>query len=104
MPRIIARAATKKRARRVIASIIGYPRCPMTAPGVVLRQSRFLTFDGAVSVVTAHQRPDRFRQLQADLGEAKRIARGAGLPYPAASFGEDRVAQESSGLHRLPAI
>jgi decaprenylphospho-beta-D-ribofuranose 2-oxidase len=76
----------------------------MTASGAVLRQSRFLTFDGAVSAVTAHQRPDRFRQLEADLGEAKRIARGAGLSYAAASFGEDVVVQEMTAFDRLLAF
>jgi decaprenylphospho-beta-D-ribofuranose 2-oxidase len=76
----------------------------MTASGVVLRQSRFLTFDGAVSVVTSHQRPDRFRQLEADLGQAKRIARGAGLSYAAASFGEDVVVQEMTAFDRLLAF
>jgi len=67
----------------------------------LLRQSRFLTFDGAVSLVTAHQRPDRFRQLEADLGESKRIARGAGLSYAAASFGEGVVVQEMTAFDRL---
>ena len=76
----------------------------MTVSGAVLRQSRFLTFDGAVSVVTAHQRPDRFRQLEADLGEAKRIARGGGLSYAAASFGEDVVVQEMTAFDRLLAF
>jgi len=76
----------------------------MTASGALLRQSRFLTFDGAVSVVTAHQRPDRFRQLEADLGEAKRIARGAGLSYAAASFGDGVVVQEMTAFDRLLAF
>jgi decaprenylphospho-beta-D-ribofuranose 2-oxidase len=76
----------------------------MTTSGAAQRQSRFLTFDGAVSVVTAHQRPDRFRHLEADLGDAKRIARGAGLSYAAASFGEDVVVQEMTAFDRLLAF
>ena len=67
----------------------------------VLRQSRFMTFDGAVSLVTAHQRPDRYRHLEVDFGSRKRIARGAGLSYAAASFGEGVVAQEMSVFDRL---
>jgi decaprenylphospho-beta-D-ribofuranose 2-oxidase len=73
----------------------------MPANAAVLRQSRFITFDGAVSLVTAHQRPDRYRHLEVDLGSAKRIARGAGLSYAAASFGEGIVVQEMSAFDRL---
>jgi decaprenylphospho-beta-D-ribofuranose 2-oxidase len=70
----------------------------------VLRQSRFMTFDGAVSLTTAHQRPDRYRHLEADLGARKRIARGAGLSYAAASFGRDVVVQEMTAFDRLLAF
>jgi decaprenylphospho-beta-D-ribofuranose 2-oxidase len=73
----------------------------MAANDAVLRQSRFTTFDGAVSLVTAHQRPDRYRHLEADLGGRQRIARGAGLSYAAASFGQDIVVQEMSAFDRL---
>ena len=67
----------------------------------VLRQSRFITFDGAVSLVTAHQRPDRYRHLEANFGGGIRIARGAGLTYSAASFGEGVVVQEMTAFDRL---
>ena len=67
----------------------------------MLRQTRFITFDGAVSLVTAHQRPDRYRHLEADFGSGKRIARGAGLTYSAASFGKDVVVQDMSAFNRL---
>jgi decaprenylphospho-beta-D-ribofuranose 2-oxidase len=73
----------------------------MAANDAVLRQSRFTTFDGAVSLVTAHQRPDRYRHLEADFGGRQRIARGAGLSYAAASFGRDIVVQEMSAFDRL---
>jgi len=81
-----------------------YSRAQMSTPGAVLRQSRFISFDGAVSVVTAHQRPDRYRHLEADLGTRKRIARGAGLSYSAASFGGDVVVQEMTAFDRLLAF
>ncbi len=67
----------------------------------ILRQSRFITFDGAVSLVTDHQRPDRYRHIEVDLGNRKRIARGAGLSYAAASFGKGVVVQEMSAFDRL---
>ena len=74
---------------------------PVNDPRVALRQSRFISFDGAVSLVTAHQRPDRYRHLEADFGGGKRIARGAGLSYAAASFGKDIIVQEMSAFDRL---
>jgi len=66
-----------------------------------LRQSRFVSFDGAVSSSNPHQRPDRYRHLEADFGSRKRIARGAGLSYAAASFGQGSVVQEMSAFDRL---
>ncbi|MBK7792755.1 MAG: flippase-like domain-containing protein [Betaproteobacteria bacterium] len=69
-----------------------------------LRTSRFVSFDGAVSLSSLHQRPDRYRHLEADLGGGKRIARGAGLSYSAASFGEGVVVQEMSSFNRVLAF
>lgn len=69
-----------------------------------LRESRFVTFDGAVSARCLHQRPDRYRQLEADFGERTRIARGAGLSYAAASFGPGAIVQEMSAFNRLLAF
>jgi decaprenylphospho-beta-D-ribofuranose 2-oxidase len=51
-----------------------------------------------------HQRPDRYRHLEADLGREKRIARGAGLSYSAASFGEGIIVQEMSSFNRVLAL
>jgi decaprenylphospho-beta-D-ribofuranose 2-oxidase len=76
----------------------------MAAHEAVTRRSRFVTFDGGVSVVTTHHRPDRYRQLEADLGGRKRIARGAGLSYAAASFGEEVLVQEMTSFDRLLAF
>ncbi len=69
-----------------------------------LRRSRFISFDGAVSMSSLHQRPDRYRHLEADLGREKRIARGAGLSYSAASFGEGIIVQEMSSFNRVLAL
>lgn len=69
--------------------------------GPILRQTKFVTFDGSLSQVTAHQRPDRYRQLEVDFGRRKRIARGAGLSYVAASFGSDVVVQQMTAFDRL---
>ena len=67
----------------------------------ILRQSRFVSFDGAVSLSTWHQRPDRYRNLEQDLGNMPRIARGGGYSYAAASFGEGVVVQQMSAFNRL---
>ncbi len=69
-----------------------------------LRRSRFISFDGAVSMSSLHQRPDRYRHLEADLGGKKRIARGAGLSYSAASFGDGIIVQEMSSFNRMLAL
>ncbi len=69
-----------------------------------LRISRFVSFDGAMAISTMHQRPDRYRQLEADLGPAKRIPRGAGLSYSAASFGTGVVVQEMTAFDRFLAF
>src|SRR5260370_40187278 len=66
-----------------------------------LRQSRFITFDGGFESFNMLQRPDRHRHLEADFGRAKRIARGAGLSYAAASFGGVSIVQQMSAFNRL---
>lgn len=66
-----------------------------------LERTRFVTFDGAVEAYNPLQRPDRYRHLESDLGAAKRIARGAGLSYAAASFGAQSIVQEMSAFDRL---
>jgi len=77
---------------------------PAGSEQAALRQSRFVSFDGAVSLSTAHQRPDRYRHLETDFGNRKRIARGGGLSYAAASFGEGVIVQEMSAFNRLLAF
>lgn len=70
-------------------------------PRVPTREARFRSFDGRVGATTLHQRPDRYRQLDETLGTAPRIARGSGLSYAAASFGEGVVVQEMTAFSRL---
>jgi decaprenylphospho-beta-D-ribofuranose 2-oxidase len=71
----------------------------MNAP--VVRRSSFVTFDGAVSIATDHQRPDRYRHLEIDFGRKPRIARGGGYSYAAASFGNGVVVQELGAFDRI---
>ena len=70
----------------------------------VLSRTKFISFDGAVCLTTARQRPDRYRHLELDLGSVPRIARGAGLSYVAASFGPEVIVQEMASFNRLLAF
>ena len=67
----------------------------------LLQTTRFVSFDGLVTAATRHQRPDRYRHLDIDLGGAPRVARGGGYSYAAASFGSDVVVQEMVSFNRL---
>lgn len=67
----------------------------------LLRRERFLSFDGAVSLSTWHQRPDRYRHLEREFGGRACIARGGGYSYSAASFGEDIIVQQMTTFDRL---
>ena len=67
----------------------------------LVRETRFTTFDGALSVATSHQRPDRFSHLELpDIG-VHRIPRGGGYSYSAASFGENALVQEMTCFNRF---
>ncbi len=69
---------------------------------VPTRLSSFRSFDGQAAAVTWHQRPDRYRQLEAsDGGEMPRIARGAGLSYAPASFGSGVLVLEMTRFSRI---
>lgn len=65
------------------------------------RQSDFVSFDGAVSITTAHQRPDRYRHLESLEKQSPRIARGGGYAYSAASFGKNVIVQEMTLFNRF---
>lgn len=67
----------------------------------LLRESTFSTFDASLSLSTLHQRPDRYRHLELDLGGLPRIARGGGYSYVAASFGQGVVVQDMRAFDRV---
>jgi len=64
----------------------------------------FVSFDRRVRATTYHQRPDRYRHLEAPLGSVPRIARGGGYGYAAASFGPGIVVQEMTAFSRILAF
>ena len=65
------------------------------------RLATFVSFDRQVAATAFHQRPDRYRHLEASLGSAPRIARGGGYSYAAASFGAGVVVQEMTAFSRI---
>jgi len=67
----------------------------------LVKESTFISFDGAVELCTSHQRPDRYRHLEMDFGSQPRIARGGGYSYSAANFGEEILVQEMGGFDRF---
>lgn len=67
----------------------------------LVRQTRFTSFDGTLSLTTRHQRPDRFSHLEAPGSAEYRIARGGGYAYSAASFGENSLVQEMTRFNRF---
>ena len=67
----------------------------------LVRETCFRTFDGTLSLSTAHQRPDRFCHLESPDSTDYRIARGGGYSYSAASFGEDSLVQEMTRFNRF---
>jgi len=69
-----------------------------------LEPTRFSTFDGGFASTNLLQRPDRYRHIEADLGHAKRIARGGGMSYAAASFGSGSIVQQMTAFNRLLAF
>ena len=75
-----------------------------SAESAPLQRASFVSFDGAVALPAWHQRPDRYRHLQHDLGTVARIARGGGYSYAAASFGEDVIVQDMRAFNRILAF
>lgn len=67
----------------------------------LVKESEFITFDGAVTLCASHQRPDRYRHLEMDLGSRPRIARGGGYSFSAASFGDEVLVQEMGCFDRF---
>ncbi len=69
--------------------------------GGLVRETRFTSFDGTLSLTTRHQRPDRFSHLESPGTVTHRIPRGGGYAYSAASFGENSLVQEMTRFNRL---
>jgi decaprenylphospho-beta-D-ribofuranose 2-oxidase len=67
----------------------------------LVRETRFTSFDGTLSLTARHQRPDRFSHLESPGGEEYRIPRGGGYAYSAASFGEQSLVQEMTCFNRF---
>ncbi len=67
----------------------------------LVRETRFTSFDGTVSLSTAHQRPDRFSHLESPDQTSYRIARGGGYSYSASSFGEHSLVQDMTRFNRF---
>jgi len=88
-------------------SVLPFPSetdCSGNGFAVPTRIATFVSFDRRLSATTYHQRPDRYRQLEASLGNMPRIARGGGLSYAAASFGPGIVVQEMTAFSRILAF
>lgn len=66
-----------------------------------VRETRFVSFDGTVSLSTKHQRPDRFSHLESPCNTVHRIPRGGGYSYSASSFGENSLVQEMTRFNRF---
>lgn len=67
----------------------------------LVKESSFISFDGAVKIITSHQKPDRYRHLEMDFGNQSRIAQGGGYSFSAASFGENVLVQEMGAFNRF---
>jgi decaprenylphospho-beta-D-ribofuranose 2-oxidase len=69
-------------------------------------QSNYIaeSFDGAISLKCALQKPDRYSFFGAGSKTRFAVARGAGLSYAAASFGQDSISVDMSSFDRVLAF
>lgn len=72
--------------------------------GYALAEADLASFDRQFSAHCRVQLPDRYRLLEALPADAPRIARGSGVSYVAASFGENTISQQMSAFDRLLAF
>ena len=80
---------------------------PMSRPelrGFALANAQLTSFDRQFQAQSQVQRPDRYRLLDALPADTRRIARGGGVSYVAASFGDDAVSQQLDAFDRLLAF
>ena len=69
--------------------------------GELVRDTRFKTFDGTISLIAKHQRPDRFVHLESPAPTVYRIPRGGGYACAATSFGQGSLVQEMTCFNRF---
>jgi decaprenylphospho-beta-D-ribofuranose 2-oxidase len=72
--------------------------------GFALAEMMLCSFDRRYSARCHVQRPDRYRLIEALPSDVQRIARGSGVSYVGASFGEDCVAQDLGAFDRVLAF
>ncbi len=72
--------------------------------GYALAETELASFDRQFRAQVRVQRPDRYRLLDAVPTDAPRIARGAGVSYVGASFGDGAVSQDLGAFDRLLAF
>ena len=65
------------------------------------KKTKFVSFDGGIEIVSQHQRPDRFRNLEQIPKDIIRICRGGGYSYVAPSFGKNILTQEMTSFNRI---
>ena len=65
------------------------------------KKTKFVSFDGGIEIVSQHQRPDRFRNLEQIPKDVIRIGRGGGYSYVAPSFGKNILTQEMTSFNRI---
>lgn len=72
--------------------------------GLALATTQYTSFDRQYSCSTSAQRPDRYRLIEALDDDMPRIARGSGVSYVAASFGQECTVQEMAAFNRFLAF
>lgn len=72
--------------------------------GFALAETVLTSFDRSTMASCHVQRPDRYRLIEALPPDARRIARGGGVSYVAASFASDSVVQDMGAFDRLLAF
>jgi decaprenylphospho-beta-D-ribofuranose 2-oxidase len=72
--------------------------------GFALADADLTSFDAQFAARCRVQRPDRYRLIEALPQGAKRVARGSGVSYVAASFGADAISQSLAAFDRVLAF
>ncbi|MGA9342136.1 MAG: FAD-binding oxidoreductase [Rhodanobacteraceae bacterium] len=72
--------------------------------GLAFADENLITFDRQFRAACRVQRPDRYRLLEALEADRPRIARGSGVSYVGASFGNNATVQQLDAFNRLLAF